>query len=143
MAADKAKNKQTHAWLVDARGIRLGEAKLWRGALESITAYARFTSLARLYPCPCPTDCVTLPNPMESLVGPLVGAAEGGPLFVDVGMLIGELATRDHAQPFIVCPATYLTGHLPEYLLRASDRRTGWVTRCPRLGHRWGHSLAA
>jgi hypothetical protein len=41
------KSKQI-AWLVDARGIRLGEAKLWSGALGSITAHATFTSPTRL-----------------------------------------------------------------------------------------------
>jgi hypothetical protein len=41
MAADKANNKM-HAWLVDARGIRLGEAKLWSGALGSIIARTSF-----------------------------------------------------------------------------------------------------
>jgi hypothetical protein len=43
MAADKA-NYKMHAWLVDARGIRLGEAKLWSGALGSIIAHASFAS---------------------------------------------------------------------------------------------------
>jgi hypothetical protein len=40
--------EQTHAWLINARGIRLGEAKLWSGALGSITAHASFTSSTRL-----------------------------------------------------------------------------------------------
>ena len=40
--------EQTHAWLIDARGIRLGEAKPWSSALGSITAHASFTSSTRL-----------------------------------------------------------------------------------------------
>jgi hypothetical protein len=36
--------EQTHARLVDARGIRLSEAELWSGTLGSITAHASFTS---------------------------------------------------------------------------------------------------
>jgi hypothetical protein len=40
-----------HGWLVDSQGIgpvRLDEAKLWSGALGSITAPASFTSNTRL-----------------------------------------------------------------------------------------------
>jgi hypothetical protein len=40
--------EQTHAWLIDARRIRLGEAKLWGGALGSITVHASITSPTRL-----------------------------------------------------------------------------------------------
>jgi hypothetical protein len=40
--------EQTRAWLTDARGLRLGEAKLLSGELGSITAHASFTSSARL-----------------------------------------------------------------------------------------------
>jgi hypothetical protein len=47
--SSRQSKEQTYARLVDARGIRLSEAKLWSGTLGSIAAHASFVSPIRPY----------------------------------------------------------------------------------------------